>query len=193
MSVAARLPLACLPAFAGDLAQDQGPAAIEDCLRHAGRLADLTPKRRAARWSPPVRGRGWWLITWSGIELYSDPKIEQILHRGGRSFEKSLEEIHSKLELEEFYTNKVRCCAAIANAAANKGDISCDEALPKDLDDWRWTMEFVLGPYHCGVDLKRLSAKEYVPFINRDPPVLCRYGVGGLIGNHRRAHRSTKN
>jgi monoamine oxidase len=122
------------------------------------------------------------LATRSGIELYSDPKIEQILHRGGRSFEKSLEEIHSKLELEEFYTNKVRCCAAIANAAANKGDISCDEALPKDLDDWRWTMEFVLGPYHCGVDLKSLSAKEYVPFINRDPPVLCRYGVGGLIG-----------
>jgi monoamine oxidase len=119
--------------------------------------------------------------TRSGIELYSDPRIQQIRRRGGTPFDKSLEEIHSKLQLEEFYTNKVRCCAAIGNAAAGKDDISCDEALPKDLDDWRGTMEFVLGPYHCGADLKSLSAKEYVPSINRDAPVLCRDGVGVLI------------
>jgi monoamine oxidase len=93
-----------------------------------------------------------------------------------------LEEIHSKLELEEFYADRVRCDAAIAQAAAGKDDISCAKALPADLGDWRRTMEFVLGPYRFGADLSELSAKEYAVSIDRSSARLCRQGVGALIG-----------
>lgn len=93
-----------------------------------------------------------------------------------------MEEIHSKLELEEFYADRVRCYAAIAQAAAGKDDISCAKALPADLGDWGRTMEFVLGPYRFGTELSELSAKEYAVSIDRSPAQLCRQGVGGLIG-----------
>ena len=46
-----------------------------------------------------------------------------------------MEENRSKLELEEFYAERVRCYAAIAQAAAGKDDISCAKALPADLGD----------------------------------------------------------
>ena len=42
-------------------------------------------------------------------------------------------------------------------------------------------MEFVLGPYRFGAELKELSAKEYVGSISRSPPSLSRKGVGTLI------------
>ena len=70
---------------------------------------------------------------------------------------------------------------AISDAAAGKDDISCAKALSEDLGDWRPTMEFILGPYRFGADLKDLSAKEYAVTINRNPPLLCRQGVGFLI------------
>jgi monoamine oxidase len=117
----------------------------------------------------------------SHLELYSDPEIEQIRIRGRRGLERGLEELHSKGQLEEFYTNRVRCYGAISAAAAGKDDISCSEALPADLDDWRETMEFVLGPYRFGTELKDLSAKEYAVSIKRSPPVICRQGAGALM------------
>jgi Flavin containing amine oxidoreductase len=95
--------------------------------------------------------------------------------------EKNLEEIHSKLDLEDFYADSVRCHAAIAQAAADKGDISCAEALPADLGYWQRTMEYVLGPYRFGAELKELSAKEYAASVNRGPASLSRQGVGTLM------------
>jgi len=118
----------------------------------------------------------------NGTELYQDPAREQIRVRKRIGVEKNLEEIHSKLELEEFYADSVRCRAAIAQAAADKGDVSCAEALPTDLGYWQRTMEFVLGPYRFGAELKELSAKEYTSCIDRSPKWLCRQGVGALIG-----------
>jgi hypothetical protein len=122
------------------------------------------------------------LAAQNGTELYSDPERQQFRVRGRRGLEKSLEEIHSKLELEEFYADRVRCYAAIAQAAAGKDDISCAKALPADLGDWRRTMEFVLGPYRFGTELSELSAREYAVSIDRDAARLCRQGVGALIG-----------
>jgi len=116
-----------------------------------------------------------------GIDLYPDPAREQIKVRKRIGVEKNLEEIHSKLELEDFYADSVRCYAAIAQAAADKGDISCAEALPADLGYWQRTMEFVLGPYRFGAELKELSAKEYASSINRSPASLSRQGAGALI------------
>jgi len=115
-------------------------------------------------------------------ELYPDPERQQFRVRSRNGLEKNLEEIHSKLELEEFYADRVRCYAAIAQAAAGNADISCARALPADLGDWRRTMEFVLGPYRFGAELTELSAKEYALSIDRSPGRLCRQGVGALIG-----------
>jgi monoamine oxidase len=117
----------------------------------------------------------------SGAELYPDPVIEEVRIRGYRAFKGGLEEIHSKAELEEFYTNRVRCYRAISIAAAGKDDISCEDALPADLDDWRRTMEFALGPYRLGTELKDLAVKEYAVSIDRSPAVLCRQGAGVLL------------
>jgi monoamine oxidase len=122
------------------------------------------------------------LAAQNGTELYPDPERQQFRVRGRNGLEKNLEEIHSKLELEEFYADRVRCYAAIAQAAAGKDDISCAKALPADLGDWRRTMEFVLGPYRFGAELSQLSAKEYAVSIDRDAARLCRQGVGALIG-----------
>ena len=118
----------------------------------------------------------------NGIELYPDPEILQIRLRGRKAFDRGLEEVHSKNELEQFYTNRVRCYAAIANAAGGKDDISCADALPADLGDWRKMMEFFLGPYRFGAELKELSAKEYAVSLDRGPALLCRLGAGILIG-----------
>src|SRR5262249_27399501 len=118
----------------------------------------------------------------NGTDLYPDPERQQFRVRGRNGLEKHLEEIRSKLELEEFYANRVHCYAAIAEAAAGKDDISCAKALPADLGDWRRTMEFALGPYRFGAELSELSAKEYAVSIDRDAGRLCRQGVGAFIG-----------
>jgi monoamine oxidase len=122
------------------------------------------------------------LASQNSTELYPDPERQQFRVRGRNGLEKNLEEIRSKLELEEFYADRVRCYAAIAQAAAGEDDISCAKALPADLGDWRRIMEFVLGPYRFGAELTELSAKEYVTSIDRSAARLCRQGVGALIG-----------
>jgi monoamine oxidase len=122
------------------------------------------------------------LAAQNGTELYPDPERQQFRIRSRNGLEKSLQENRSKLELEDFYANRVRCYTAIAQAAAGKDDISCAKALPADLGDWRRTMEFVLGPYRFGTELSELSAKEYAVSVDRSAAQLCRQGVGALIG-----------
>jgi monoamine oxidase len=122
------------------------------------------------------------LAAQNGTELYPDPQRQQFRLRGRNGLEKHLEENRSKLELEEFYAERVRCYAAIAQAAAGKDDTSCAKALPADLGDWRRIMEFVLGPYRFGAELSELSAKEYAVSIDRGAAQLCRQGVGAVFG-----------
>src|SRR6266508_1946680 len=62
-------------------------------------------------------------------------------------------------EMEDFLSALVRSNRAITDAATRgKSDVSCAQALPKDLGEWRGTVEFVLGPYGCGKDLNEVSA-----------------------------------
>jgi monoamine oxidase len=117
----------------------------------------------------------------SGAELYPDPELLQFRIRGRKAFDRGLEEVRSKIDLEQFYAERVRCYGAIASAAAGKDDVSCTDALPADLGDWRKTLEFFLGPYRCGAELKELSAKEYATSFDRGPAQLCRQGAGSLI------------
>ncbi len=84
-------------------------------------------------------------------------------------------------EMEDFLANLVRCNRAIDNAARGKTDVSCAQVLPKDLGDWRATMEFVLGPFGCGKDLDEVSAMDLAKSAERDVNALCREGVGTLL------------
>ena len=84
-------------------------------------------------------------------------------------------------EMEDYLAAQVRANRAIAEAARGKTDVSCAEALPKDLGDWRATIEFVLGPFGCAKDLSAVSAMDFARSAERDVDAFCRQGYGALI------------
>jgi len=84
-------------------------------------------------------------------------------------------------ESEIFLASLVRSNRAIAEAARGKTDVTCAQALPKDLADWRSTVEFVLGPYGCGKDLTEVSAMDFARAAERDTAAFCRQGFGALL------------
>jgi monoamine oxidase len=84
-------------------------------------------------------------------------------------------------EMEEFLAALVRANRAIGDAARGKSDVACAQALPKDLLDWRPTVEFVLGPYGCGKDLTEISAVDFARSAERDVDAFCRQGLGALL------------
>ncbi|MDC7789470.1 FAD-dependent oxidoreductase [Rhodoplanes sp. TEM] len=84
-------------------------------------------------------------------------------------------------ELEDFLSVLVRTNRAFAEAARGKTDIACLQALPKDLLDWRSTVEYVLGPLAYGKDLRELSVVEISKAAERDTPAYCREGLGTLL------------
>jgi hypothetical protein len=85
-------------------------------------------------------------------------------------------------ETEDFFTDLLRSNRAIAEAASGKVDVSCAQALPKDLGDWRPTMEFVLGDFRCGKALREISAMDFAKSAEREVAGLCRQGLGTLLG-----------
>ena len=84
-------------------------------------------------------------------------------------------------EMENFLAARVRAARAITDAGNGKADIACAQALPKDLGDWRATVEFVLGPFGCGKDLRDLSALDFARSAERDVDAFCRQGLGALV------------
>jgi choline dehydrogenase-like flavoprotein len=91
------------------------------------------------------------LASKTGLDIYPAPPGQRlrITRRNAREG-----------EMEDFLANLVRCNRAIYYAARGRTDVSCAQALPKDLGDWRATMEFVLGPFACGKDLDEVSAMD---------------------------------
>jgi monoamine oxidase len=84
-------------------------------------------------------------------------------------------------ETEQFLAALVRANRAIDDAS-RKADVSCAAALPKDLGDWGWTAEFVLGANSAGKDLQEISVIDKVRGQERNTaPVACRQGLGALI------------
>jgi monoamine oxidase len=75
----------------------------------------------------------------------------------------------------------VRCNRAIQDAARGKADVSCAQALPKDLADLAPLMEFFLGPFGCGKDLRDISAMDFAKSAERDVDAFCRQGFGALL------------
>jgi monoamine oxidase len=84
-------------------------------------------------------------------------------------------------EIEQFLAAMVRANRAIEDAS-RKADTSCASALPKDLGDWAWTAEFMLGANAAGKDLKEISVLDKARGQDRsNAPIACRQGLGALI------------
>ena len=75
----------------------------------------------------------------------------------------------------------MRCNRAIEDAARGKVDMSCAQAMPKDLGDWQPSVEFFLGPFGCGKDLREISAMDFARSAERDVDAFCRQGFGALL------------
>ncbi len=108
----------------------------------------------------------------AGLEIYPAP-LGQKVRIGPRNAREG--------ELEDFLASQVRATRAIGEAARGKADVSCAQALPKDLLDWRPTVEFVLGPFGCAKDLVEVSAVDFSKSAERDVDAFCRQGYGALI------------
>jgi len=108
----------------------------------------------------------------AGLEIYPAPR-GHTLRVGRRNAREG--------EAEIFLAALVRANRAIADAARGKADVPCAQALPKDLGEWRSTVEFVLGPYGCGKDLSEVSAFDLARAAERDAGAFCRQGLGALV------------
>jgi hypothetical protein len=104
-----------------------------------------------------------------GLDIYPAPGQVRI----GRRFALN--------ELEDYLAALVRANGAIFEAARGRTDISCAQALPKDLGEWRSTIEFFLGPFGCGKDLSEISALDFARSSERDVDAFCRQGFGTLL------------
>jgi monoamine oxidase len=111
------------------------------------------------------------LATQTGLDIYPAPPGQRV--RIGRRFAR-------EGEMEDYLTMQVRANTAIAEAA-RKGDVPCAQALPKDLGEWRSTIEFFLGPFGCGKDLSEVSALDFARSMERDIDAFCRQGFGALL------------
>jgi monoamine oxidase len=112
------------------------------------------------------------LATRSGFDIYPAPPGQRV--RIGRRNARAS-------EMEDYLTTMVRANRAIAEAGRGRGDMSCAQALPKDLGEWQRTIEFVLGPFGCAKDLTDVSAIDFARSLERDTDTFCRQGFGALI------------
>ena len=109
------------------------------------------------------------LASKAGLETYKEPSTQRLRIATPPDPRLRVPTRKARVsELEEFYSKLVSCNQAIASAGPS--DISCANALPKDIGDWRPTMEFVLGPSsaeatcprcqptntHCGLSRRTL-------------------------------------
>ncbi len=108
----------------------------------------------------------------TGLDIYHAPQGQK-LRIGRRNAREG--------ELEDFLANIVRANRAISDAARGKSDLSCAQALPKDLGDWRPSIDFVLGPFGCAKNLEDVSAADVAKSAERDVDAFCRQGFGALL------------
>src|SRR6266511_688985 len=108
----------------------------------------------------------------TGLDLYPVPPGQRM--RIGRRYAR-------EGEMEDFLSGLVRANSAIADAFRGRADVSCVQALPKDLGEWRPSIEFVLGSYGAGKELAEISAIDFTRSAERDNAAFCRQGFGALI------------
>lgn len=151
---------------------------LEAAERIGGRLHTETtsfgvPFDRGAHWlhMPDINPAAK-LAAANGFDLYPAPPGQK-MRIGRRNAREG--------EMEDFLAARVRAARAISEAGTAKVDVACAQALPKDLGDWRATIEFVLGPFGCGKDLRDLSALDFSKSAERDVDAFCRQGFGALV------------
>jgi monoamine oxidase len=108
----------------------------------------------------------------TGLDIYPAPPGQKLRigRRNGREG-----------EMEDFLGGLVRANRAIAEAARGKTDLSCAQVLPRDLGEWRPTVEFALGPFGCGKDLNEISVFDFARSAERNIDGYCRQGLGTLL------------
>ena len=107
----------------------------------------------------------------AGFDIHQPPSGQRV--RIGRRYAR-------EGELEDFLASMVRANTAIADAA-RKSDVACAQVLPKDLGEWRPTIEFVLGAYGCGKELGEVSTVDFARGGERDNGAFCRQGLGAIL------------
>jgi monoamine oxidase len=132
------------------------------------------PYERGARWiyTPDLNPLAK-LAVKAGLDVYPMPPGQR-LRIGLRNAREG--------ETEDFFANLLRCNRGISDAGRGKVDVSCAQALPDDLGDWRPTMEFVLGNFGCGKALSDISAMDFAKSSEREVAAFCRQGLGTLVG-----------
>jgi monoamine oxidase len=108
----------------------------------------------------------------AGTEIYPAPPGQR-LRIGRRNAREG--------EMEAYLAAVVRANRAITEAARGRTDMSCAQALPRDLGDWRGSVEFFLGPFGCGKGLDEISVYDFAKSAERDVDAFCRQGLGTLI------------
>jgi monoamine oxidase len=111
------------------------------------------------------------LASQSGFDIYPAPPGQRL--RIGRRYAR-------EGEVEDMLATMVRANSALADTT-RKVDVATAQALPKDLGDWRSSIEFMLGPYLCGKDVSETSAADLSRSAERDIQAYCRQGLGALI------------
>ena len=112
------------------------------------------------------------------------PGSRSTRRRPGRSCGCAKPQSRAKARWEDYLAAIVpKASRAIQEAArAAKGDISCAQALPKDLGDWKPAVDFVRGPFGCGKSLRRTSRRSILQrSAERDVDSFCRQGLGALL------------
>jgi monoamine oxidase len=84
-------------------------------------------------------------------------------------------------EVEGFLAALVRANRAIRDANRKGHDPAAARLLPRDLGDWRPTVEFVLGPLGTGKSLTAVSSEDFAHSFERDDHAFCREGYGALL------------
>lgn len=107
----------------------------------------------------------------AGVDVYAAPPGQK-LRIGRRNAREG--------EMERFLSALVRARRAIEDAS-RKADLSCAQALPNDLDDWRASVEFNFGPFTCGKDLSEVSAQDFAKSWDRNADAFSRQGLGTLL------------
>jgi monoamine oxidase len=108
----------------------------------------------------------------TGLDIYQAPSAQRVRigQRGAR-----------ESELEDYLSAIVRSNRAIGDAVRGKPDMDALRALPRDLGDWQASVEFALGPYSNGKDLRDISAIDLSKAADRDIGAFCRQGYGALL------------
>ncbi len=104
----------------------------------------------------------------SGIDIYPAPESQKV--RIGLRYAR-------EGELEDFLSAQIRTTRAIDDAA-RKADVSCEQAVPNDLGDWRGAVEFVLGPYACAKESWRKCRRSTSP---APPSAILRHSASRVL------------